>query len=136
MMKPKPLAVALCLALPTVLQATPGAAQGPAKLPTAGAMAGGYSGARASTGAPTDFSLRDASGNLIVVNGQLQTGAGYEPGGGGGAGYGQTAIALGNQLTVQASGSWNVIIVDAVQTNSGDITAHAGAASARAGQTR
>lgn len=138
-MRPTPLAVALCLAVPAALHALPAAAQGPAKLPTAGAMAGGYSGARASTGAPTDFSLRDASGNLIVVNGQLQTGAGYEPGysgGGGGAGYGQTAIALGNQLTVQASGSWNVIIVDAVQTNSGNITAHAGAASARAGQTR
>jgi len=135
-MRLKPLAVALCLALPAPLLALPAGAQSPAKLPTAGAMAGGYSGARASTGAPTDFSLRDASGNLIIVNGQPQTGSGYEPGYGGGGGFGQTAIALGNQLTVQASGSWNVIIVDAVQTNSGDITAHAGAASARAGQTR
>jgi holdfast attachment protein HfaA len=130
--------ISAALVIAVSLTATAAAAQGARQLPTASAMTGGYSGARASTGAPTDFSLRDASGNLIIVNGQLQTGSGYEPGygGGGGGGFGQTAIALGNQLTVQASGSWNVIIVDAVQTNTGDITAHAGAASARAGQTR
>ena len=135
-MRPMTYCVPAALALAVGMTATPVDAQSPGRLPTAGSMAGGYSGAGASTAAPTDFSLRDASGNLVIVNGQLQTGAGYEPGYRSGGGFGQTAIALGNQLTVQASGSWNVIIVDAVQTNTGDITAHAGAASARAGQTR
>jgi holdfast attachment protein HfaA len=135
-MRPMTHCISAALVIAVSLTATAAAAQGARQLPTAGGMAAGYSGAGASTGAPTDFSLRDASGNLVIVNGQLQTGAGYEPGYRSGGGFGQTAIALGNQLTVQASGSWNVIIVDAVQTNTGDITAHAGAASARAGQTR
>ena len=137
-MRPMTHFISAALVIAVSLTATAAAAQGARQLPPAGGMAAGYSGARASTGAPTDFSLRDASGNLIIVNGQLKADAGFEPGYGAssGGGFGQTAVALGNQLSVQAGGSWNIIIVDAVQTNTGDITAHAGAASARAGQPR
>jgi hypothetical protein len=97
--------ISAALVIAVSLTATAAAAQGARQLPTAGGMAAGYSGARASTGAPTDFSLRDPSGNLIIVNGQLKADAGFEPGYGAssGGGFGQTAVALGNQLTVQAA---------------------------------
>ena len=124
---------ALCLALLAAATATstPALAQSkPRQMPTAGSMGGGVAGSMA--GQPTDFSLRDAAGNLIIVNGVLR------PAGSTGGGFadsplpmagGQTATAVANQLTVLATGSWNTIIVDAVQTNTGDVTATAGAAS-------
>lgn len=123
----------LATALVTVaVAATPAIAQtAPRPLPTAGSMGGGVTGSM--SGQPTSYSLRDGAGNLVIVNGVLRP-AGSTAMTGGLADSplpmagGQTATALGNQLTVLATGSWNTIIVDAVQTNSGDITATAGAA--------
>ncbi len=109
--------------------ASPGSALGqaaPVALPTAAGMTRGY-GDRAPAGATAvDYSQRDASGNLVIVNG----GRDPLPGGSSFPGWsapGQTAVAIGNQITVDASGSWNTIIIDAVQTNTGDITARTGA---------
>lgn len=104
--------------------AAPGLAlgQGPSALPTAGSLNRGY-GARPPAGASAvDYSQRDASGNLVIVNG----GRDPLPGGPGYPGWGppgQTAVAIGNQINVDASGSWNTIIIDAVQTNTGDVVA-------------
>jgi hypothetical protein len=117
---------ALTLALSAASSAC--AQTAPRPLPTADSMAGGVGGGM--SGRPVAFSLRDTGGNLVIVNGLLQ------PAGATGgfadsplpvAGN-QTASAVANQLTVLATGSWNTIIVDAVQTNTGDITATAGAA--------
>ncbi len=114
-----PVAVAVVAAI-----ASPGCAlgQSPASLPTAAGMSRGY-GDRAPAGATAvDYSQRDTSGNLVIING----GRDPLPGGGGYPGWsppGQTAVAIGNQITVDASGSWNTIIIDAVQTNTGDIVA-------------
>jgi len=102
----------------------------PRQLPTAASMTGGVAGSM--NGQPTDFSLRDAGGNLVIVNGVLR------PASAAGGGFadsplpvagGQSATAVANQLSVLATGSWNTIIVDAVQTNTGDVTATAGSAS-------
>jgi holdfast attachment protein HfaA len=124
--------VALAAALFAAV-ATPVMAQASSRaLPTAASMGGGVAGSM--TGQPTDYSLRDGNGNLIIVNGVLRP-AGSMSATGGFADSplpmagGQTATAVANQLTVLATGSWNTIIVDSVQTNTGDVTATAGSTS-------
>lgn len=82
----------------------------------------------------SNFSLRDANGNLTVVNGQVapsifqqSSGAQYS---GSGVGmntpstYGQ-ATAIGNNLSVTVIGSHNTTIIDSTQTNNGNQTATA-----------
>jgi holdfast attachment protein HfaA len=83
----------------------------------------------------SNYSLRDANGNLTMVNGQVvpsifnqSSGAQYT---GSGVGmnnnlttYGQ-ATAIGNNLSVTVIGSHNTTIIDATQTNNGSQTANA-----------
>jgi holdfast attachment protein HfaA len=116
--------IALLLAA-FLIPAGPTFAQGPARLPTAGSAAHGYGGAGAAVGQPTRYGLRDGAGNLVIVNGTLSPYGRATSGGSPGSG-GETALAIGNQITVDVGGSWNTIIIDAVQQNSGDITATAG----------
>lgn len=87
---------------------------------------------------PVDPSLRDANGNLTVVNGQFtsstmsqQSGvqrAGTNLNGSGGSnGSGAIfggATAIGNSLNVITNGSNNTVIVTSTQTNNGDQTAN------------
>ena len=79
-------------------------------------------------------SLRDANGNLTVVNGQftssqmskqsgVQTMSGLSGSGTStGAAYG-TASAIGNSLNVVTTGNYNTVIVNSTQTNNGNQTA-------------
>jgi holdfast attachment protein HfaA len=88
----------------------------------------------------SNYSLRDANGNLTVVNGQVvpsifnQTSGAQYTGSGVGMNnnpstYGQ-ATAIGNNLSVTVIGSHNTTIIDSTQTNNGnqtataDVTAH------------
>jgi holdfast attachment protein HfaA len=96
---------------------------------TNAAMYNGY-GAGAQNQA-SNYSLRDANGNLTLVNGQVapsifQQGSGAQYGGGGvgaaGSTYGQ-ANAIGNQLSVVVVGSHNTTIIDSSQINNGNQTA-------------
>jgi holdfast attachment protein HfaA len=86
--------------------------------------------------APVDPSLRDANGNLTVTNGQFtssataqafaQSSASAFAGGVGNGGSGASfagATAIGNSLNVITTGSNNTVVVNAVQTNNGDVTA-------------
>jgi len=85
-------------------------------------------------------SLRDANGNLTVVNGQFTSsnfgtaagvsasgsGVGMSSAGAGTSGATSTmgaATAIGNQLNVVTLGSNNTVVVNATQTNSGNQTA-------------
>lgn len=116
-----------------LLPASAALAQSRPTLPTAGSAGAGVADAGRQTGRPADFSLRDGAGNLIIVNGQLQSadapsGMAADPLPSAG---GQTATAIGNQLVVQATGSWNTIIIDSAQTNSGDVTASTSLTEAR-----
>ena len=88
-----------------------------------------------SQNSPSNYSMRDANGNLTMVNGQVtsstyQSGSGAQYAGGGvgtgGAGptYGE-ASAIGNQLSVVVLGSHNTTIVDSSQINNGNQTATA-----------
>ena len=81
------------------------------------------------------YSMRDANGNLTMINGQVapsifqqSSGAQYAGGGVGMGGavstYGQ-ASAIGNQLSVVVLGSHNTTIIDSTQTNTGNQTATA-----------
>lgn len=79
----------------------------------------------------SNYSMRDANGNLTLVNGQVapsifQQGSGAQyVGGGVGAGastYGQ-ANAIGNQLSVVVLGNHNTTIIDSSQVNNGNQTA-------------
>lgn len=86
---------------------------------------------------PSNFSLRDANGNLTRVNGQfvgstygMNTGAqsASVAGGVGMAGAGPItgqATAIGNSLNVVVVGSHNTTVVDSTQTNTGNQTATA-----------
>jgi len=98
---------------------------------TNSAMYNGY-GAGAQNQA-SSYSMRDANGNLTLVNGQVapsiyQQGSGAQYGGGGvGMGgnpstYGQ-ANAIGNQLSVVVLGNHNTTIIDSTQVNNGNQTA-------------
>ena len=82
----------------------------------------------------SNYGLRDANGNLTLVNGQFETASNYQGQSGAqsasagvgtsGAGsqYGQ-ASAIGNQLNVVVLGSHNTTVVDTTQINNGNQTA-------------
>jgi holdfast attachment protein HfaA len=107
------------------------------------ALAGGYDNAgnynapigmssTSTMNAPVTSSLRDANGNLAVVNGQITTSSFTEVGGvqafspttGGVGGTVGSATAVGNQLNVVTTGSNNIVIVDSNQINNGNQTAN------------
>lgn len=79
----------------------------------------------------SNYSMRDANGNLTLVNGQVapsiyQQGSGAQYGGGGVGGAGSTygqANAIGNQLSVVVLGNHNTTIIDSSQINNGNQTA-------------
>jgi holdfast attachment protein HfaA len=100
---------------------------------TSSAMYNGYG--ATSQNAPSSYSMRDANGNLTMVNGQITSaqysqgsGAQYAGGGvgmgGAGSAYGQ-ATAIGNSLNVTVIGSHNTTIIDSSQINNGNQTATA-----------
>jgi holdfast attachment protein HfaA len=87
----------------------------------------------ASMNAPVNSSLRDANGNLTVVDGQITSSSFAEVGGvqsfaggptGGVGGTTGQATAIGNQLNVVTAGSNNIVIVDSTQINNGSQTAN------------
>ena len=95
-----------------------------------------YNGYGASTqNTASGYSMRDANGNLTMVNGQV-TSAQYSNnsggqsayaggvGTGGADAYGQ-ATAIGNSLNVTVVGSHNTTIIDSSQINTGNQTATA-----------
>jgi holdfast attachment protein HfaA len=99
----------------------------------------GYNGAAASVATAFDPNTRDANNNRVVMNGEIQTGGPatvqdqFAALSGGAAtnatGAGASATAIGNLLNIQVNGSWNTVIVNANQTNSGAVTAQAGSGS-------
>ncbi len=86
----------------------------------------------AQTNAPVNSSLRDANGNLAVVDGKITSSSfgevggvqSFNPGMSGGVGGNSSASAIGNQLNVVTLGSNNIVIVDSTQINNGDQTAN------------
>lgn len=127
------------------LSAAPAFAQ-PAAAPVW--ISGGYNGAAAATAAPFNPSTRDANNNRVVINGEIQTAGAtsvqdqFAALSGGamtaatGAGPNSAATAIGNQLTVQVTGSWNTVVVSATQTNTATVTATAAGGSGASTQQK
>ena len=82
---------------------------------------------------PVNVSMRDTNGNLVVAGGQLLSPTGgsvFSSSTSGGvessaSGVGAGATAVGNSLSVVTTGSYNTVIVNSRQTNTGAITATA-----------
>ena len=79
-----------------------------------------------------NYSNRDASGNLLIVDGIIQAGSSYASSEAksssysGGVGYGSaSATAIGNNLNVVTQGNFNTVIVNSTQINNGNVTAGA-----------
>ncbi|MEZ6024353.1 MAG: holdfast anchoring protein HfaA [Hyphomonadaceae bacterium] len=73
--------------------------------------------------APINPATRDASGNRVVVNGRIELEGTLSGGLMDDYATGQSAQAIGNQLNVVTQGNYNTVIVNANQTNYGDISA-------------
>ncbi|MGC1301582.1 MAG: holdfast anchoring protein HfaA [Caulobacteraceae bacterium] len=82
---------------------------------------------------PVNVNTRDANGNLVITDGVIQAGADnsvfshLSVGGASdtfsGAGAMGSATAIGNNLSVNVSGNNNTVVVNATQTNTGNISA-------------
>lgn len=80
---------------------------------------------------PVNVSMRDANGNLVVAGGQVLSpmgGSVFSTSTTGGAGSSATGVgagatAVGNSLSVVTTGSYNTVIVNSRQTNTGAVTA-------------
>lgn len=84
---------------------------------------------------PVTGVTRDENDNRVIINGLLAQGSGLS----GGissqdlantnrtiSGFGQvSATAIGNNLSIVTNGSWNTIIVNSTQTNTGTVSATA-----------
>ena len=130
--KTRSLLMALTAGLAVAVLAGPLAAQAQTSTWTNSAMYNGY-GANNMNSA-SSYSMRDANGNLTMVNGQLQpsiysnasgsqfASSGVGTAGAAGEAYGQ-ATAIGNSLNVTVIGTHNTTIIDNQQINTGNQTA-------------
>lgn len=112
-----------------------GAAQAQTMGSSSSSYNAGYGRAPGDENRPVNFSIRDANGNLTIVDGVMNTGrdqstlAGssiYEGSGysGVGASYTTGATAIGNNLNVVTTGNYNTVIINSSQTNNGAVTAN------------
>jgi holdfast attachment protein HfaA len=76
-----------------------------------------------------DARTRDANGNRVIIDGRLIVSdnlsslpLGLYNAGEGGMGFSGTGTAIGNQLNVNTSGSFNTVIVNSTQVNNGNQT--------------
>ena len=94
----------------------------------------GYGRTSGAENSPVEFSLRDSSNNLTIIDGIMNTGpdqstlAGSTINDGGqyagvGGIYTSSPSAIGNNLTVVTQGNYNTVIVNSLQTNNGTVTA-------------
>ena len=113
------------------------AAAGPAFAQTmstnAASFNGGYGRWNGQENRPIEnYSNRDASGNMLIVDGIIQAGSSYvsseakSSSYSGGVGLGSSsATAIGNNLNVVTQGNFNTVIVNSTQINNGNVTAGA-----------
>ena len=78
---------------------------------------------------PYDAGTRDLNGNRVIIDGRIVVGddlsslpLGLYNTGSGGMGFSGTGTAIGNQLNVNTTGSFNTVIVNSTQINNGNQT--------------
>ena len=83
---------------------------------------------------PYDARTRDLNGNRVVIDGRIIVGddlsslpLGLYNSSGTGMGFSGTGAAIGNQLNVNTSGSFNTVVVNSTQINNGNQTVNIGA---------
>jgi holdfast attachment protein HfaA len=133
------------IALGGGLLASPALAQSaPARGGSLATYEAGYANGRQMEGRTYAPSSQTRDGNRLIVNGIIQSDSSSyfeSDGSNGSAGTSgadyfstgaasQTSTAIGNLLTVSVVGSWNTVIVNSSQSNSGTVTAN-GASPAR-----
>jgi len=135
--------LAVLLTPAALMLAVTGAANAQSASSTASQFTRGYNSGYSGMSTPVNASVRDANGNLTILDGVIQTGndssvfgklnvsgaldqfagaGGVSTTSGTGTATG-TATAIGNNLVVVTSGSYNTVIVNANQTNNGTVTA-------------
>jgi holdfast attachment protein HfaA len=92
---------------------------------------GGYGRVADQENQAASAAVRDANGNLVVVDGIIQAGEGGVLSNAGGAfdtvsgvSTSSGASAIGNNLVVVTQGNWNTVIVNSTQTNNGNVSAN------------
>lgn len=128
------LAIGIALPVPALAQAQ----SAPARGGTLSTYEAGYGNGRAMDSRTFDPSTRDANGNRLIINGIIQADASGQTRSDGvvdggtlsGADYFSTGAstasttAVGNLLTVTVDGSWNTVIVNSSQSNTGNVIAN------------
>jgi holdfast attachment protein HfaA len=78
---------------------------------------------------PYDARTRDLNGNRVIIDGRMVTGddlsslpLGLYNSSNTGMGFSGTGAAIGNQLNVNTSGSFNTVVVNSTQINNGNQT--------------
>jgi holdfast attachment protein HfaA len=78
---------------------------------------------------PYDARTRDLNGHRVILDGRIVTGddlsslpLGLYNSGNSGLGFSGTGVAVGNQLNVSTSGSFNTVVVNSSQVNKGNQT--------------
>lgn len=126
------LAIGIALPVPALAQSAP------ARGGTLSTYEAGYGNGRAMDSRTFDPSTRDANGNRLIINGIIQADASGQTRSDGvvnggtvsGADYFSTGAstasttAVGNLLTVTVDGSWNTVIVNSSQSNTGNVIAN------------
>jgi holdfast attachment protein HfaA len=134
-----PIVIALATGIALPVPALAQAQSAPARGGTLSTYEAGYANGRQMEGRTYASPSRDQNGNRLIVNGiiqsdsssffesdrnmgdQTQSGADYFSSGA--ASYSSTAI--GNLLTVSVQGSWNTVIVNSTQSNTGTVSTNA-----------
>jgi holdfast attachment protein HfaA len=124
---------ALALVAALGVTALAGAAQAQSMNANAASYNAGYGRSTDQENQVVDTSLRDANGNLVIVDGVIQVGQDNSVfaniGAGGavdtvsGVGSNSSASAIANNLVVVTQGNDNTVIINSTQTNSGNVTA-------------
>lgn len=123
----------LSLPIPALAQTAP------ARGGTLSTYEAGYANGRAMDSRTFDPSTRDGDGNRLIINGIIQADAAGQTRSDGSAGQqtvsgadyfssgamNSSTTAVGNLFTVSVAGSWNTVIVNSTQSNTGDISASA-----------
>jgi holdfast attachment protein HfaA len=124
----------LVAAVASAALALAGAAQAQTMNANSASYNAGYGRTPGQENQPVNIQMRDANGNLAIVDGIIEAGADasvFASGGAtagvgdvvSGAGTSSNASAIANNLVVVTQGNNNTVIVDSVQTNSGNVTA-------------
>lgn len=126
------------------LSAMAGAASAQSMSTNAASFNGGYARYNGQENrAIENFSNRDASGNMLIIDGIMQAGSSYASSeaksssfsGGVGSGSGSSsATAIGNNLNVVTQGNFNTVIINSTQINNGNVTAGAKTGDIKNGQ--